>query len=139
MPKLELAVARWPGSCARPVSKSVTEPYVTPGVVLAMAMIFLYLRPLPMTSYSLYNTLGILLLAYLARLLTKQLRSVVSGFRQFPRELLEAAETAAQLSLLTGQGFPALHGIQQFVFHPGVFCGEFCRAFRVAGVQASVE
>lgn len=67
-------------------------PYVIPGVVLAMGMILLYLRPLPMTSYSLYNTLGILLLAYLARFLTIQLRPVVSGFRQFPREMLEAAE-----------------------------------------------
>ena len=46
-----------------------------------MAMILVYLRPLPMTSYSLYNTLGILLLAYLVRLLTIQLRPVVSGFR----------------------------------------------------------
>jgi iron(III) transport system permease protein len=41
---------------------------------------------------SLYNTLYILLLAYLARFLSIQLRPVISGFRQFPREMLEAAE-----------------------------------------------
>lgn len=70
----------------------VEVPYVIPGVVLAMAMILLYLRPLPMTSISLYNTLFILLLAYLARFLTIQLRPAISGFRQFPREMLEAAE-----------------------------------------------
>ncbi len=70
----------------------IEVPYVIPGVVLAMAMILLYLRPLPLTSLSLYNTLAILLLAYLARFLTIQLRPVVSGFRQFPREMLEAAE-----------------------------------------------
>lgn len=70
----------------------IEVPYVIPGVVLAMAMILLYLRPLPMTSLSLYNTLAILLLAYLARFLTIQLRPVLSGFRQFPREMLEAAE-----------------------------------------------
>lgn len=70
----------------------VEVPYVIPGVVLSMAMILLYLRPLPFTSVSLYNTLFILLLAYLARFLSIQLRPVISGFRQFPREMLEAAE-----------------------------------------------
>ena len=70
----------------------VEVPYVIPGVVLSMAMILLYLRPLPFTSVSLYNTLIILLLAYLARFLSIQLRPVISGFRQFPREMLEAAE-----------------------------------------------
>ena len=70
----------------------VEVPYVIPGVVLSMAMILLYLRPLPFTSVSLYNTLLILLLAYLARFLSIQLRPVISGFRQFPREMLEAAE-----------------------------------------------
>ena len=70
----------------------VEVPYVIPGVVLSMAMILLYLRPLPFTSVSLYNTLSILLLAYLARFLSIQLRPVISGFRQFPREMLEAAE-----------------------------------------------
>ena len=67
-------------------------PYVIPGVVLAMAMILLYLRPLPFLHLSLYNTLGIIFLAYLARFLTVQLRPVMSGFQQFPTEMLEAAE-----------------------------------------------
>lgn len=70
----------------------IEVPYVIPGVVLAMAMILLYLRPLPMTSVTLYNTLAILLLAYLARFLSIQLGPVLSGLRQFPREMLEAAE-----------------------------------------------
>lgn len=67
-------------------------PYVIPGVVLAMAMILLYLKPIPVLDLSLFNTLWIIFLAYLARFLTIQLRPVISGFMQLPHELLEAAE-----------------------------------------------
>ena len=74
------------------LEKYMEIPYVIPGVVLAMAMILLYLRPLPLLGLSLYNTLGILFIAYLARFLTVQLRPVISGFQQFPTEMLEAAE-----------------------------------------------
>lgn len=70
----------------------IEVPYVIPGVVLAMAMILLYLKPLPLLGWSLYNTLWIIFLAYLARFLTIQLRPVISGFMQMPREMLEAAE-----------------------------------------------
>ncbi|QPF76071.1 iron ABC transporter permease [Roseateles sp. DAIF2] len=66
--------------------------YVIPGVVLAMAMILLYLKPLPLLGVSLYNTVWIIFLAYLARFFTLQLRPVLSGLQQIPRELLEAAE-----------------------------------------------
>lgn len=66
--------------------------YVIPGVVLAMAMILLYLKPLPLLDVSLYNTVWIIFLAYLARFFTLQLRPVLSGLQQIPRELLEAAE-----------------------------------------------
>jgi len=66
--------------------------YVIPGVVLAMAMILLYIKPLPVLGISLYNTIWIIFLAYLARFFTLQLRPVISGFQQIPREMLEAAE-----------------------------------------------
>ncbi len=74
------------------LERAIEIPYVIPGVVLAMAMILLYLLPLPFLHVSLYNTLGIIFLAYLARFLTVQLRPVMSGFQQFPTEMLEAAE-----------------------------------------------
>jgi iron(III) transport system permease protein len=70
----------------------IEVPYVIPGVVLSMAMILLYLKPLPLVGWSFYNTLWILFFAYLARFLTIQLRPVLSGFMQMPREMLEAAE-----------------------------------------------
>lgn len=70
----------------------VEFPYVIPGVVLAIGMILLYLKPLPVLGVSLYNTLGIIFLAYLARFLTIQLRPVISGMMQMPHEMIEAAE-----------------------------------------------
>ena len=70
----------------------IEVPYVIPGVVLAMAMILLYIKPLPLLGWSFYNTLWIIFFAYLARFLTIQLRPVLSGFVQMPREMLEAAE-----------------------------------------------
>ena len=70
----------------------IEVPYAIPGVVLAIAMILLYLKPLPLLGWSLYNTLWIIFFAYLARFLTIQLRPVISGFMQMPRDMLEAAE-----------------------------------------------
>ena len=68
----------------------IEVPYVLPGVVLSMAMILLYLKPV--FGISLYNTIGIIFLAYLARFLAIQLRPIISGFQQLPVEMLEAAE-----------------------------------------------
>jgi iron(III) transport system permease protein len=70
----------------------IEVPYVIPGVVLSIAMILLYLKPLPILGWSPYNTLWIIFFAYLARFLAIQLRPVISGFMQMPREMLEAAE-----------------------------------------------
>ncbi|HQX57931.1 MAG: iron ABC transporter permease [Rhodoferax sp.] len=68
----------------------IEVPYVLPGVVLSIAMILLYLKPV--FGISLYNTLGIIFLAYLARFLAIQLRPIIGGFQQLPVEMLEAAE-----------------------------------------------
>ncbi|MBT3068383.1 iron ABC transporter permease [Rhodoferax sp. U11-2br] len=70
----------------------IEVPYVIPGVVLSIAMILLYIKPLPLLGWSFYNTLWIIFFAYLARFLTIQLRPVLSGFMQMPREMLEAAQ-----------------------------------------------
>ncbi|MEO8546059.1 MAG: iron ABC transporter permease [Betaproteobacteria bacterium] len=68
----------------------IEVPYVLPGVVLSIAMILLYLKPI--FGISLYNTIAIIFLAYLARFLAIQLRPIISGFQQLPVEMLEAAE-----------------------------------------------
>ena len=71
----------------------VTEmPYALPGVVLAIAAILLFLKPLPLFGISLYNTVWIILFCYLARFLVLGLRPVISGYYQLDRTLEEAAQ-----------------------------------------------
>jgi iron(III) transport system permease protein len=69
-------------------------PYALPGVVLAIAAILLFLKPLPFLGFSLYNTVWIIFFAYLARFLVLGLRPVVSGYHQIDRSLEEAAQVA---------------------------------------------
>jgi iron(III) transport system permease protein len=73
-------------------------PYALPGVVLAVACILIFLRPLPILGISLYGTLGIILVAYLARFLILALTPVIAGYHQIDRSLEEAAS-------LDGAGF----------------------------------
>ncbi len=73
-------------------------PYALPGVVLAIAAILLFLKPLPLVHVSLYNTVWIILFCYLARFLVLGLRPVASGYLQLDRTLEEAAQiTGARL------------------------------------------
>jgi iron(III) transport system permease protein len=73
----------------------VTEvPYAVPGVVLAIAAILLFLRPLPVIGVSIYNTVWIILFCYLARFLVLGLRPVISGYHQLDRTLEEASQIA---------------------------------------------
>lgn len=69
-------------------------PYALPGVVLSIACILLFLKPLPVLGISIYNTIWILLVAYLARFLVLGLRPVISGYHQMDRAIEEAAQVA---------------------------------------------
>lgn len=74
---------------------SVIEiPYALPGVVLAIACILLFVRPLPVIDVALYGTLGIIFIAYLARFLTVCLKPVSSSLGQLDGSLEEAAQLA---------------------------------------------
>jgi iron(III) transport system permease protein len=70
--------------------------YALPGVVLAIAAILIFIRPV--LGLSLYNTLGIILMAYLARFFTLAQRPVSAAFRQLDIRLEEAAQ-------MSGAGF----------------------------------
>ncbi len=73
----------------------VTEaPYALPGVVLAIAAILLFLKPLPVIGISIYNTIWIILFCYIGRFLVLGLRPVVSGYHQLDRTLEEASQIA---------------------------------------------
>lgn len=69
-------------------------PYALPGVVLAIACLLMFLKPLPLVGFSLYNTLWIILFAYLARFFVLALRPTVAGLHQIDRAMEEAARVA---------------------------------------------
>ncbi|MDQ7829088.1 MAG: iron ABC transporter permease [Armatimonadota bacterium] len=69
----------------------VTIPYAVPGTVVALAMILAWLRPVPLVGLHLYNTIWILLVAYVARFLVFGFRTVMAGLAQVHPSLEEAA------------------------------------------------
>lgn len=83
---------------ARAMGTVIEIPYAMPGIVLSIAAILVFLRPLPLIEYSLYGTLGIILVAYLGRFATLALRPAIAGLTQMDHALDEAAR-------MTGAGF----------------------------------
>lgn len=83
---LERFSKRW----QRLLSGIVDLPYAVPGVVLAIACILLFLRPLPLIG-SLYATAAIILIAYAMRFFTLAMKPVATAVGQIPRDLDEAA------------------------------------------------
>lgn len=67
-------------------------PYALPGVVLAIAMILLLIN-LPFTEATLYGTIWIIFLAYLARFFAVMFRPVQSSLRQLDPSMDEAAQS----------------------------------------------
>ncbi|MDX8497410.1 iron ABC transporter permease [Mesorhizobium sp. VK4C] len=84
--RLERFDRRW----RRVLGGIVDLPYAIPGVVLAIACILLFLRPLPLIG-SLYATASIILIAYAMRFLTLAMKPVTTAVGQIPRDLEEAA------------------------------------------------
>jgi iron(III) transport system permease protein len=87
------------GRLASALDAAAEVPYALPGIVLGIAMILLFIRPLPLVGVSLYNTLAIIFLAYLARFLVLAVRPVTGALSQVDRALEEAARmTGASFS-----------------------------------------
>ncbi len=68
--------------------------YAIPGLVISMAFILAFIRPLPLLDVSIYNTLWIILLAYLCAFFSIALKPVTAAMLQFDPALDEAARTA---------------------------------------------
>jgi iron(III) transport system permease protein len=64
---------------------------VLPGVVLAVACILMFLKPLPLIDFSLYATSWIIVFAYLARFLPVALKPVLAAISQVEAAQEEAA------------------------------------------------
>lgn len=92
-------------------------PYALPGVVLAIACILLFARPLPLTDMMIYGSLWIIFIAYLARFMMLGVRPVIASLGQFD----SALEEAAQLS--GASAWRRLFDILLPILAPAVFAG----------------
>jgi iron(III) transport system permease protein len=86
------ALERRMGRFRRVVELVIELPYALPGVVLAIACILLFLKPLPLLGVSLYATPSIILFAYLARFLPLALKAPVAAMAQIEAHHEEAAK-----------------------------------------------
>lgn len=68
--------------------------YATPGVVLSIAFILAFIRPIPGLGVSLYNTLFLIALAYLTAFLSIALKPVSAAFSQLDPLLDDAARVS---------------------------------------------
>ncbi|QEE43561.1 iron ABC transporter permease (plasmid) [Rhizobium sp. WL3] len=72
----------------------IEAPWVVPGTVMALGMILAFLKPLPFLGVSIYGTMAILVIAYLARFLPLVLRPVAAAAQSADPSLDEAARVA---------------------------------------------
>ncbi|WP_425052199.1 ABC transporter permease [Psychromarinibacter sp. S121] len=68
--------------------------YAIPGLVISIAFILTFIRPLPLLNVSLYNTMAIIFLAYLTAFLSITLKPVVAAFGQLDPALDDAARVS---------------------------------------------
>ena len=80
-------------------------PYATPGTVLAFALILTFSSSVFSFSIPLYNTLGILILAYMAKFLSFSVRTTGDAFVQIDDSLGEASRVAG------ASWFTSIHSI----------------------------
>jgi iron(III) transport system permease protein len=66
-------------------------PFALPGIVVAIAAILLFLKPLPGLGFSLYGTPWIILFAYLSRFLSLAIKPVSATLAQLDQSVEEAA------------------------------------------------
>jgi iron(III) transport system permease protein len=79
---------------ARLLDLVADAPYAIPGTVLGIAIIIVFLPPLPLLGLSLYGTGWIILVAYLARFLPLALRPAVAAMESLDPAVNEAARAA---------------------------------------------
>lgn len=85
------ALERRMGRLRRLVELVIELPYALPGVVLAIACILMFLKPLPLIGVSIYATPFIILFAYLARFMPLALKAPVAAMAQIEAHHEEAA------------------------------------------------
>ena len=76
------------------VSGGADVSYAIPGLVISIAFILAFIRPLPLVGVSLYNTLAIIFMAYLTAFLSIAMKPVVAAYAQLDPSLDDAARVS---------------------------------------------
>ncbi len=76
-------------------------PYALPGTVVGVAMILAWLKPIPLIHVRIYNTLWILLVAYIARYMAFGVRTISASLQQIHVSMEEAARISGATWLQT--------------------------------------
>lgn len=84
-----LTKTKWRGRTFSSIAVSI--PFSTPGTVLALALILTFSRGFFGIGPSLYNTLWIILLAYVVKYMSLSLKTIGDGYQQIHPSLEEAA------------------------------------------------
>lgn len=89
IPFAYLAVGR-SNTLLKVLDVAIEAPWVIPGTVVSLGMILAFLQPLPLVGVSIYGTMAILVVAYLARFLPLVLRPVAAAAQSADPSLDEA-------------------------------------------------
>ncbi|SMD09166.1 iron(III) transport system permease protein [Primorskyibacter flagellatus] len=88
-------VLTWRQGCIAQFLRMASEmAYALPGIIIGVAMILFFLRPLPFIGTGLYGTVWVILAAYMSNFLALALRPILGGYAQLDRGLDEAAQLA---------------------------------------------
>ena len=76
----------------RVVEGIISVPYSIPGIILGLALILTWARPLPIINRTIYATVFMLLVSYVVRFTSLQIRNSTTGVLQTDVSMEEAAE-----------------------------------------------
>lgn len=85
---------RRPGVLTKVLDSAVALPYALPGIVMALAIIFAWVQPLPGWYPGIYNTWVIILVGYVTRFTFYQVRSSAASLAQLDPAVEEAARAS---------------------------------------------
>ncbi|MFD2630068.1 ABC transporter permease [Oceanobacillus kapialis] len=110
---------RKPNFLSKFTEVSIGLPYALPGTVMALAMIFAWMEPIPGWNPGIYGSIIILFIAYITRFLILQVRGSITAVMQVDISIEEAAHVSG------AKGWPKWRRIMLPLLIPGVLTGAF--------------
>ena len=101
------------------VSFIVSLPYALPGTVIGLAIILAWIKPLPFINLSIYNSLWIILVAYVTYYITLAVQSISSTLVQMDSSLEEATRVSG------ANWFQNMRDVVLPIAKPGIINGWF--------------